>query len=201
MKHLFTTLFVAAALSSVCSAAPKVNVLVELNGMHNGLLLTEAGGEGFTYSNPQSKDPKIKFAHYATSSVPVSADWKEYTVTFIPNTPSCTFGVRSTSASAGHWIDIDDIKVVNGTIKNPSFEMVNSKQEAAFWRYYSLDCLRVNKKDAAEGKNYATVNSRFAMRINLSFKKGEKITVSFKARLGQPVKVPAKPFFSSMAAK
>ena len=167
MKHIFIAAIAAMAFSTVCLAAPQPKLLIELNGIYNGLTLSETSGAGFAFTTLQNNKIKnAKSFYYATGTQPITKDWKEYSISFIPNVKTLTLGFRSTSASAGNWIDIDDIKVVNGSIKNPSFEAINSKQEAACWRYYAPDCVRANKKDAADGKNYITVNSNFAMRTS-----------------------------------
>lgn len=196
MKSLLALFCAAAALTAF--SAPQANIYVELDGRHCQLELKETKGEGFKFSNlPEGKNKD--FYHRATSIAAPGAEWKDYTISFIPTKHSIIFGLGSTSSNpkVNSWIDYDAVKIDGAALYNGSFEIINSAKEADGWRYYSPDCVRVNKKDAPDGKNYFTANSNLMTRCGLRVVPGKKITITFKARAGKPVKIPAQRYYSS----
>lgn len=119
--------------------------------------------------------------------------WQEFSFTFTSQKKRVTLSLR-----ASGFAQYDDIKVTNGTIYNPSFEVINPAGEIDGWRYYIRDAAQTGRNDAADGKNYANCSSRMPFRQVLNVEDpGKPVTVTFKARRGQQQIPPNTPWTSS----
>ena len=116
-------------------------------------------------------------------------EWQSFSISFVSDKPGLVFSFR---VSGNNFVDYDDIKVVNGTIYNPSFELINKANEADGWRYYAPQVIKTGKADAADGKNYITCTSKIAARQGLTVIPGKVVTITFKARAGQKFEMPKK---------
>ena len=192
MKKLFA---IAGALfaASVLFAAD-VCFLVELDGRYRREKFAEIKADAGRLSKAKSVEGKGEFYNiYGTT--PLTSEWQSFSFSFVPNSKSVTLGFRSFGKNI--WVDYDDIKVENGGVYNPSFEVINNDKEIDGWRYYAPKSMKAGMKDAADGENYVTCASQHGMRQRLNLIPGKQVTVTFKARIGQAVEVPPSLWTSS----
>lgn len=154
-----------------------------------------------TLSNITVDSKKLRVTHWDNSpGINVSGlqnlgkEWQSFSISFVSDKPGLVFSFR---VSGNNFVDYDDIKVVNGTIYNPSFELINKANEADGWRYYAPQVIKTGKADAADGKNYITCTSKIAARQGLTVIPGKVVTITFKARAGQKFEMPKKAWSSS----
>ena len=128
---------------------------------------------------------------------PLTAKWQKQTVEFTPNGDGLVIlGLIAVNNAPDRWVDVDDIKIENAVVANPSFEDF-AGDEAAQWRYYAESSFITDAKDAFHGKNYMRVNIVHAARQALFVKDGKKVKMSFMVRDGGKMAVPAPGFRSS----
>ena len=192
MKKLFAIVGALFAVSALFSA--DVYYLVELNGRHSQEKFAEIKADSARLSKAKSVEGKGE-AYNIYGTTPLTSEWQSFSFSFVPNSKSVTFGFRS--AGKNIWVDYDDIKVENGSIYNPSFEVVNDDKEIDGWRYYAPKSMKAGMKDTADGENYVTCASQHGMRQRLDLIPGKQVTVTFKARLGQAIEVPPQLWTSS----
>ena len=84
-----------------------------------------------------------------------------------------------------------DRRAIKSTI-----EIINEDKEADGWRYYNPETICTGD-DAADGKHYVRVSHSYANRCNFLLTPGEKVTVTFKARIGKELKATEGKWTSS----
>ena len=168
--------------------------LVDENGEQMGILpirqaldLAEERQLDLVKIAPQAKEDGKGELYFLVGEKELTGQWQEFTVSFVPADQAVVFGLF---ASSGHPVDYDDIKVVNGSAYNTSFERINSDNEIDGWRYYSPGTVKANAADAADGRVYITCSRTFGMRQAFYMKPGQRAVISFKARIGRELQLP-----------
>jgi len=185
MKKSFV--FICAVFAAAAAfAAPKYGVLVELDGRIGKNYFTGINSPGLKIA-PQAKEDGKGELYFLVGEKELTGQWQEFTVSFVPADQAVVFGLFS---SSGHTVDYDDIKIVNGSAYNTSFERINSDNEIDGWRYYTPGSVKANAADAADGKVYVSCSRRYGIRQAVYLKPGQKAVISFKARIGGRLSPP-----------
>ena len=172
----------AAAFTAVVSGA---GIAIEVDGRPAKIKFSEEKGLKFRYpTNGENKELYLEF--YDPTELPLN--WTEYSVTFTPaKTGYVTLGLSATyPAKKGmdDWVEYDKLEIENGKLRNTSFEFMSTKGDFYAWRYYTKRSEKLDKKDAADGKNYLAVNRNRAARQGLAVTAGKPVTIKFRARSG-----------------
>ena len=185
MKKIFV--FICAVFAAVTAfAAPKYGALVELDGRSSKNYFTGISSPGLKIA-PQAKEDGKGELYFLISEKELTDKWQEFTVSFVPADTMVVFGLF---ASSGHPVDYDDVKVINGSAYNTSFERINSDNEIDGWRYYTPGTVKANAADAADGRVYITCSRDYGMRQAFYMKPGQRAVISFKARIGRELQLP-----------
>ena len=178
-----------------CCCAFAAGVSLEIDGRAQKIKVGESTGLPTLYpSNGENKIYYLEFRDKETAPL----TWKEYSVSFVPEkTGYVTLGFATsgdTKKGMSCWVEYDKIEVINSSLRNPSFELLSTKNEIFSWRYYTKNTEKINQKDAADGKNYIAVLRAMPVRQSMHVKAGQKVTIKFMARSGgmTPLEKPTK---------
>ena len=121
-------------------------------------------------------------------SSPLSADWRRYEFSFVPENDgrfTLSFHVPGIRRQVVPAL-VDDIQLSGAVLKNGGFESVN-EGKPAHWRQGKAAAL-VTDGSAVEGANCMRVAFHSGMvSQQISVSAGQPVTVSFLARLADPV--------------
>ena len=191
MKKILLLIVMLAA-GSILEAG---GVSIILEGMHNKCKLLQP--EGLPVARRLSGEKKEMYIDfYDATELPLT--WKAFSVSFVPEKSGSVIitvsGTYNPKKGMANWTEYDKFEVENGVLMNPSFEQLNIHGEFYVWRYYTKTNLKKDQKDAADGKNYVTVNRSQPARQTIRVTAGKKVTIKFMARNGgmSPAEAPSK---------
>lgn len=120
-------------------------------------------------------------------SKPLTDKWQKFEFSFVPahtGTVSIMFHVPGSRKKENiKPVLIDDVKSTGSEVKNGGFELLKEERKASGWTFLKLAAL-ITGDDAAEGKNYVRVSdSDGAAAQTITVQRGERVTVTFKAKL------------------
>ena len=162
------------ACAAVLSAA---EFRLDIDGGANGRIAPVSCSEGVVLSQASwlgvNKDRRM------TCNVEITSDWKEYSFTFIPKADG-RYGIHLMSEKKNIKVCCDDIVMTGAKIANGSFEKMNDKGLPVSW--YKSGKASISSDNAADGNNCAVSTHDDRWTQNFVCKKGEPVTVTFKAR-------------------
>ena len=103
--------------------------------------------------------------------------WKEKWIHFIP-AEDCSVSVQLMSNAAKEYVAFDNIRIEGASVKNGSFEELNSKGTPQGW--YGKNILK--KGGAADGENYVEVFHNGRAFQTITCKKGQPVKITFMVR-------------------
>ena len=107
--------------------------------------------------------------------------WKEGWARFIP-AEDCDVRVELMSTSMkGYDVAFDNIRIEGASIKNGSFELVDSNGNLQNWRGMGKKYVLKNT-DAADGKNCVEVSHNNRAYQTIKCKKGQPVKITFMVR-------------------
>ena len=189
----FLTLMGVAVCATVFAGA-KINI--ELDGRYKKAIFSEmdAKSSALKFVPQTSKDGSTHY-YSVRGTEDLTSEWKTYSFSFVCSVNSFAFGLSATTPK-NQSVDYDDLKIEGGKVYNTSFEIINEDKEADGWRYYNPETICTGD-DAADGKHYVRVSHSYANRCNFLLTPGEKVTVTFKARIGKELKATEGKWTSS----
>ena len=167
MKKLIFTILIFA----VCAALSAAEFRMDIQGVKGAALrpVSVSAGAAVAQSSwlGKRKDQRM------SCTAAVTNDWKEFSFSFIPKNDG-VYEINLMSDKKQNKVCCDEITVQGAEIKNGDFSQRDSKGGLAAWRKIG--------KATFTGENFAvsTHDDRWVQTIKC--RKGEKITVTFKAK-------------------
>ena len=122
-------------------------------------------------------------------TAPMTAAWKEYTFTFTPKASGeADLILMGNGAGKRYWIWFDSLKVSGATLNNGDLEQLNGKGLPEGWASLRSPQIMTDGK-AKDGKTYVKVTHDQRLMQRLKVEQGKPVTVSFFARIGDPLEL------------
>ncbi len=204
MRKLF--LLLAAVLTGMnVFAASSARVRVEVNGRNFKADFRKVKLSGnWTLKSAKWLNEKERSSHLLmeTANNVKGKKWQQYTFSFVPARSGFVEVIlrgNYTKKEIVRWIEYDKFQVSGARLLNPSFEhLVNNA--IAGWTLYEVN-MCIDKKDAADGKNFVKCAHDFAVLQEMEVTAGKEVKISFYARAGAEEPRPARSPRSSRKQK
>ena len=182
------TLLLWAAVAAVAIVHAAGGLRVDVRGLRSARIREIAARPPLSWQYfPQYLGTEKESSAVMISS-PLGADWRRFEFSFVPENDgrfTLSFHVQGVRRQVVPAL-VDDIQVSGAVLKNGGFETAEEGRPA-HWRQGKAAAL-VTDGSAAEGKNCMRVAFRSGtVSQQISVSAGQPVTVSFLARLADPV--------------
>ena len=181
MKKLMKAVLLGAVMLgavSLIGAEFRIDLLVQKNTCG---LAADGGSEGIRMEKAKWLKEKADCRLHITGKS--GEKWEEKWIQFIP-AEDCSVSIQLMSNSTKDYVAFDNIRTEGATLKNGSFEQLNSKGFPSAW--YAMRKFTLKNTDAADGKNCVEVFHNGRAIQNIKCKKGQPVKITFMVRDAKP---------------
>lgn len=185
MNKLLINLLAATAAVAVTAAPAGEKFRIDMQGEKGLGLVYKSGSEGTTGSQAgwlkEKKDTRLLVTG------PVSAEWKEFSFTFVPKADG-KVNLNIMSDNPKNFVAYDNFRVTGATLANGDFETAGKQPERPDRWWPMGKPAFVKDAQGASGRNFVVCAHNDRWNQSFACKAGEAITVTFLVKQAEAPK-------------